>query len=151
MRSLIACAALALASQMLVGCAQRTGANPSGVSSAPTPRASTMIDSTMIGDSGDRPLVEIIAAHIPGVRLVRGADGGLGLHIRGESSVYNSGQPLIVIDGLQIEPGQQFNLAAINPHDIASIEVVKDSPALSLYGIRGANGVVIIRTKKPGS
>ena len=42
-------------------------------------------------------------------------------------------------------------LRAINPHDIASIEVVQDPVGMALYGVRGANGVIIIRTKRPGS
>ena len=150
MRSPYALAALAVATQILAACAKPSAVAGTGAGT-PAPKSSTTIDSTAIADAGDRSLVEIIADRIPGVRLVRGADGSLGLHIRGEGSFLNSGQPLFVIDGLQVEPGQQFNLSAINPHDIASIEVVKDPSALSFYGVRGANGVVIIRTKRPGA
>jgi len=152
MRSPFALAALVGVVQILAACAQNTAVAGAGAASAPVaPRTANTIDSTVIANAGDRPLAEIIASRIPGVRLARAADGSLVLHVRGESSFLNSSGPLYVIDGVQIEPDQQFNLASINPHDIASVEIVKDPSMLSMYGVRGANGVVIIRSKRPGS
>jgi TonB-dependent SusC/RagA subfamily outer membrane receptor len=61
--------------------------------------------------------------------------------IRGENTINNSTQPLIVIDGLM---GGDIN--TLNPNDIQSMDVLKDASSTSIYGARGANGVVIITT-----
>ncbi len=69
--------------------------------------------------------------------------GGISIRIRGASSISSNNEPLYVIDGFQTEIGNQ-----INPEDIASIEILKDAAATAIYGARGANGVVLITTKK---
>ncbi len=63
--------------------------------------------------------------------------------IRGENTINNSTQPLVVIDGLM---GGDLN--TLNPNDIQSMEILKDASSTSIYGARGANGVVIVTTKK---
>lgn len=63
--------------------------------------------------------------------------------IRGENTINNSTQPLVVIDGLM---GGDIN--SINPNDIQSMDVLKDASSTAIYGARGANGVIIITTKK---
>lgn len=80
---------------------------------------------------------------------------GLDIRIRGISSISASTQPLFVIDGVPVisqplgnivdEPDNP--LAAINPNDIESIEVLKDASSAAIYGSRAANGVVIVTTK----
>ena len=86
--------------------------------------------------------------------------GGISIVVRGANSFSTSSQPLYIVDGVPMESGstpsngavtneQTANpLAAINPHDIESIEVLKDASATAIYGSRGANGVVIVTTKK---
>lgn len=85
--------------------------------------------------------------------------GGLSVRVRGANSLISGSEPLYVIDGLPIYPDndsygtdgdrQATNaLAALNPNDIESIEVLKDASATSIYGSRGANGVVLITTKR---
>lgn len=68
------------------------------------------------------------------------------IRIRGTSSVHGSNDPLYVVDGFPI--GSAGNLKAISPDDIESIEVLKDASAAAIYGSRGANGVIMITTKK---
>ncbi|MEO6231001.1 MAG: TonB-dependent receptor [Ferruginibacter sp.] len=71
--------------------------------------------------------------------------GGVSVQIRGVGSLANYGnEPLYVVDGYPISGG----LNNINPSDIASIDVLKDASAASIYGVRAANGVVIITTKR---
>lgn len=65
--------------------------------------------------------------------------------IRGERSIAASNSPLYVVDGMIIQNGSIDNL---NPQDIESIEVLKDASATAIYGSRGANGVVLVTTKK---
>jgi TonB-linked SusC/RagA family outer membrane protein len=69
--------------------------------------------------------------------------GGLNIRVRGAGSINSNNNVLVVIDGL---PGG--STANINPADIESIEILKDASAAAIYGTRGANGVVLITTKK---
>ncbi|MBL0745291.1 SusC/RagA family TonB-linked outer membrane protein [Chryseolinea lacunae] len=73
-----------------------------------------------------------------------GAPGGnTTIRIRGSSSILGGNQPLVVIDGLQ---GGDLN--SLNPNDVESMEVLKDASATAIYGSQGANGVIIVTTKK---
>ncbi len=71
---------------------------------------------------------------------------GATIRIRGLSSFNGSNSPLMVVDGFPW--GDAGNLKQINPEDIESIEVLKDASASAIYGSRGANGVILITTKK---
>lgn len=66
------------------------------------------------------------------------------IRVRGERSVLGSNDPLIVLDGIPFEG----NLNDINPDEIANINVLKDASATAIYGSRGANGVMLITTKR---
>ena len=91
---------------------------------------------------------EALAGRVPGVQ-VSSEDGqpgvGMDIVIRGASSLTQSNAPLYVIDGFPIE---DINLAALNPQDIESINILKDASASAIYGSRAANGAVLIETKK---
>lgn len=70
--------------------------------------------------------------------------GNAGIRIRGNNSIQYGGNPIFVVDGIIMD--NDFNL--INLNDVASIDVLKDASATALYGSRGANGVVVVTTKK---
>jgi len=92
---------------------------------------------------------EALQGRAAGVSVVRsgGAPGAGGdIRIRGTGTV-NNANPLIVIDGV---PVANANLNDINPNDIESIEVLKDASTAAIYGLRAANGVVIVTTKRGG-
>lgn len=83
--------------------------------------------------------------------------GATSIRIRGGNSIMAGNEPLYVIDGVLMESQQNFSwigspaengLSSINPNDIKSVEVLKDASATAIYGARGANGVIIITTKK---
>lgn len=93
---------------------------------------------------------EQLASRFPGVWLARNPDGSLIIRIRGATSIAGRNVPLFVIDGVPIEPGPNGSLSGIVPNDIESIEVLKDVSATAIYGVRGANGVIVITTKRPG-
>lgn len=79
------------------------------------------------------------------VTSIDGAPGtGTTIRIRGGNSITEGNEPLYVIDGFI---GGE-NLSTINPNDIESIEILKDASSTAIYGARGANGVVLITTKK---
>ena len=74
-----------------------------------------------------------------------GAPGGnVKVRIRGTSSLYGTNDPLYVVDGVALN----INIADLNVNDIESIEVLKDASATAVFGNRGANGVVMITTKR---
>lgn len=78
------------------------------------------------------------------VKPVSGAPGAAPrIRIRGIGSISAGSDPLFIVDGVPTD-----NIQTINPNDIASINVLKDASATAIYGSRGANGVVIISTKK---
>lgn len=123
------------------------GSPASSAMAARGPLRPTVLDGAELARESDRPLAEVIASRIPGARVLRASDGSLTLQLRGAGSFFGDGQPLIVIDGLEIDASQPGTLAMVNPHDVASLEVLKDAASLSMYGVRGSNGVVVITTK----
>lgn len=73
------------------------------------------------------------------------------VRVRGNRSINASNDPLYVVDGIPIVSAlgvSSFSMNDINPNDIASIEILKDASATAIYGSRGANGVILITTKK---
>lgn len=90
---------------------------------------------------------EALAGKLPGV-LIQNQDGAPGadpkIQIRAASSISGDSNPLIVVDGYPISG----SLATVNPNDIQSMEVLKDAASAAIYGSRGANGVILVTTKK---
>lgn len=89
----------------------------------------------------------MLQGRVPGVSVNNSTSqpgGGTRINIRGISSFLSSSEPLYVIDGYIGAPGVEN----LSPYEIESIEVLKDASATSIYGSRGASGVIIITTKK---
>jgi len=84
--------------------------------------------------------------------VVRLSGGSYTLRIRGPSSLRGTlagEEPLLVIDDVPVSLGSLSNaLAGIAPQDVARIDVLKDAGSTAIYGVRGANGVIIITTKR---
>jgi TonB-linked SusC/RagA family outer membrane protein len=119
-------------------------------------------------DMNPGPVVSVsnlLQSTAPGVVLTQSSSqpgGGFDVKIRGASSVLGANGPLYVIDGFpvtsdNVQPGSSSRhrsspprnpLNGINPKDIVSIEILKDASATAIYGARGANGVVLITTKR---
>ena len=98
---------------------------------------------------------QLIQAKVAGVQVVPNNEpgGGIAIRIRGGTSINASNDPLFVVDGIPLQVGGGLSagrnpLNFINPNDIESISVLKDAAATAIYGSRGANGVVLITTKK---
>ncbi len=88
---------------------------------------------------------QLFEGRVPGVRLIRTADG-IRLRIRGVHSFRGSNDPLFVVDGTPLQTDLSGSLRFLNPNDIERIEVLKGAAA-AIYGTRGANGVVLITTR----
>lgn len=108
---------------------------------------------------------QLIQGKVAGVQIINNSGdpgGATTVRIRGISSIRSGNQPLFVVDGVPLSGGSAAPglgtalggapgdnpLNYINPADIASIEVLKDASATAIFGSRGANGVVIINTKR---
>lgn len=118
------------------------------------PGANASVDQMMLGRAAGVQINQSSSA--PG--------GGLSIRIRGASSLNASNEPLYVVDGFPIDNSPNLTsggaaevsenqspnnpLNSLNPADIESIEILKDASATAIYGSRGANGVVMITTKK---
>lgn len=92
-------------------------------------------------------VAEMFTGKFPGVQVFTGPGGGISLRIRGAGTLYTRGEPLYIIDGTPVTTGAD-GLLYINPAEIHTIEVLKDTGSLAFYGVRGANGVVLITTKR---
>jgi TonB-dependent SusC/RagA subfamily outer membrane receptor len=131
----------------LAGCARHTpqdAAKPPAPPPTPSERATVTAED--IARDPSKPVEELLAARVPGLTVTRTADGRLTLRIRGVTSLDYT-EPLLVVDGIAIQPGMNDHLAGLNSDDIASVEVLKDAAATAMYGARGANGVILIKTK----
>jgi len=92
---------------------------------------------------------QLLEGTMAGVQVITSSGqpgAGAQIVIRGQGSINADGNPLVVVDG--IEYGDAGNLKQINPDDIATIDVLKDASATAIYGSRGANGVILITTKR---
>jgi TonB-linked SusC/RagA family outer membrane protein len=93
-------------------------------------------------------LTQAIQGRAAGVRVSQSSNapgGGMNIRIRGGNSIQGGNEPLYVIDGY---PLYNENGPSINPNDIETMEILKDASATAIYGSRGANGVIIISTKR---
>lgn len=112
-----------------------------------------------------QPITNVLAAlegRVPGMVITQSsgmAGAAFKVQIRGQNSLVNGSEPLYIVDGVPFAPGNEavnnftapieispFN--SINPQDIQSVDILRDADATAIYGSRGANGVIIITTKK---
>jgi len=88
----------------------------------------------------------MLEGRFPGVVVSQTSSGGVSILIRGPTSFSLDQQPLYIVDGVPVQPDRGGSLSWLNPRDIESIAVLKDADA-AIYGVRGANGVIVIKTK----
>lgn len=94
-------------------------------------------------------VMESVQGKVAGVDITRtsgGAGSNVNVTVRGNRSILAQNTPLFIVDGIQYS-----NFQDINPNDIQSMEVLKDAASTAIYGSRGANGVIIITTKRGAS
>ncbi len=109
--------------------------------------AISQIEGTEVAAIQANRVDDAIAGKLAGV-LIQNQDGAPGadpkIQIRAAASISGDSNPLIVVDGYPISG----SLATVNPNDIQSLEILKDAASAAIYGSRGANGVVLVTTKK---
>ncbi|NJC25345.1 SusC/RagA family TonB-linked outer membrane protein [Neolewinella antarctica] len=120
--------------------------------------AATKVSTDIVAPAARSNFAESLEGNVAGLQVSQGS-GQPGafqdVQIRGLGSINASSNPLYVIDGIPIFTGNVGDvsttsspLAGINPQDIEDIQVLKDASATSIYGSRGANGVIVITTKR---
>jgi TonB-dependent SusC/RagA subfamily outer membrane receptor len=94
-----------------------------------------------------RTVADMLVGRFPGVEVRQLSNGSATIRIRGSRSFRSNEEPLIVVDGIPQQNGAQA-LMDMSPRDVDSIEVLKDAAASAVYGSRGANGVILISTRR---
>jgi TonB-dependent SusC/RagA subfamily outer membrane receptor len=92
-------------------------------------------------------LAQMLAGRVSGVIVTRAANGGISVRMSGPTSFYLTQEPLYVVDGQPVEAGPNGTLSWLNAEDVDSIAVLKYEADTAIYGVRGSNGVILIRTK----
>lgn len=117
------------------------GAQPKGRT---TGAVSTIDDDAIAA----RPLriEELLRGKVPGLEVIQRGNA-VTLRIRGSGTLLSTVEPLVIVDGVMIQTGNIANaLAGLTPDDIKQVSVLKDVASTSIYGERGAGGVILITT-----
>jgi TonB-linked SusC/RagA family outer membrane protein len=105
------------------------------------------VNAKQIRDIPINSAAQALAGRLAGVQVTASEgspNADVQIRVRGGGSITQDNSPLYIIDGVQVENG----LSSLSPQDIESVDVLKDASATAIYGSRGANGVVIITTKR---
>ena len=133
--------ALALGLVLTPGCRTTGDAQPE---QAPRRAAST---EPVAASAGAVRVQDLLRGQVAGVTVVD-TPTGFAVRIRGTSSLLGSNDPLYVVDGVPQAADRWGGVAHVSPRDVAQIRVLKDAQSMAEYGVRGANGVVVITTKR---
>jgi TonB-linked SusC/RagA family outer membrane protein len=110
--------------------------------------ASVTISAETIENRPNASFVQTLSGQVAGLNITTnsGQPGAASnVNLRGVTSINGNTQPLYIIDGTPVD---EDNFRSLNPQDIASISVLKDAGATAIYGNRGANGVIVIKTRQ---
>ena len=109
--------------------------------------AVSSVNSEQIKDIPLNSAAEAIQGRLAGVQVstTEGAPGAdVTIRVRGGTSITQDNSPLYIVDGIQVENA----LSILSPQEIESVDVLKDAASTSIYGARGANGVVLINKRR---
>jgi TonB-dependent starch-binding outer membrane protein SusC len=123
--------------------------SPQDPAATPTTASDASVRRDGMRDQSYSRIEELIEGRAAGVQVIRRSDGTFSLRIRGISSPSGNNEPLVVIDGTPVlESRVGRALLSLNPQDVVQIDVLKDAASIAFYGMRGANGVVVITTRR---
>lgn len=92
---------------------------------------------------------QFLQGRVAGLDVIPHGNGEYSLRLRGTTSLNMSNEPLVVIDDVPVPPeGVSNALAAVTPDMVRRVDVLKDAGSTAMYGIRGANGVIVITTRR---
>ncbi len=112
------------------------------------PRAANVLTAEYIDKFPNEPLEHLLSRRVSGIMLTRTSSGGYALTIRGVSSYTGElHPPLYIMNEMRVQAGSEGEMPSVDPRDVESITVLKGADA-AIYGIDGANGVIVIKTKR---
>ena len=117
----------------------------SGTTNREPPASPTVTGEDLAKNAGD-PIERVLQTKFPGVS-VTSTPGGISVMIGGPSSFVSGSGPLYVVDESPVSAGPSGFLRGLNPYDIETIKVLRNPADIGIYGMRGANGVIVIKTK----
>jgi TonB-dependent SusC/RagA subfamily outer membrane receptor len=135
----------------LAACGGKGATNSGPFSPAPEPadqnRPSAQAGTLSSGQPHYENMVEMLRGKVPGLEIIETEPGRIEVRIRGgvQSFQETMQEPLVVVDGMAQARRAGEVLMALNPQDVASIDVLKDVSSTAIYGTRGANGVIIVK------
>lgn len=138
---------LAIVAVLALGCTHSHGASQTdpAPNPAPAPADPNTVSTDEQARSNAASLDQILAGRISGVTVTPAPGGGIIVRFAGVTSFYSSQEPLFVIDGVPVEV-ERGSLTWLSAHDVESIRALKGADA-TIYGVRGSNGVIVIKTK----
>ena len=140
--------ALLLVVLSVPACSRRSSSPVTLEPEGPRPPGTVLTADDIRANPG-QSLEQLLLARVPGLAVARAPDGRTILTLRGTTTLLGEDEPLFVVNGIALAPNSSGNLNAIDLHDIETVQVLRDAASTAAYGIRGANGVIIIRTKQP--
>jgi len=121
--------------------------NPQPSAALPPPPSAT-VQGAAAGEPAPRTLEQMLAGKVAGVTVTPLPGGGIAVRMMGPTSFNDANEgPLFIVDGTPVETRPGGALPWINPRDIESITALKNPADIAIYGVRGANGVIVIKTK----
>lgn len=152
--------ALVLLLGAMPGCRRSGGAPPATTDAAPdltpvrvaSPRTGAVdsLSSDSLEGRHVTDVAELLQGRVPGLQVIRLGNGDISLRIRQDDSIQSTGEPLVILDGAPVS-AQNLSLVLrqLNPNEIDTIDVLRDVASTSVYGQKGAHGVIVIRMKRP--
>jgi len=120
------------------------GSRPAGA----TTGAVTTVTEEQSGQAGVRSVDDLLRGRIAGLQVIS-TGNGTQYRLRGQNSILNDQEPLFIVDGIPTTSRQLPSaLSGVIAEDIRQIDVLKDVASTSIYGMRGAGGVIIITTRR---
>ena len=139
---------LAVLGVLCVACGHPRAERAQPSAGIPLPRSAT-VQGVAPGEPTPRTLDQMLAGKLSGVSVTPGPHGGIVVRMMGPTSFNDASEgPLFIVDGTQVEAGPGGDLPWINPRDVESITALKNPSDIAIYGVRGGNGVIVIKTKK---
>jgi TonB-dependent starch-binding outer membrane protein SusC len=158
MRKPASVVALVLSLAALPGChrsssTSQDGGSPRDLSPVRPAAPRTGAVDSLSGDKLDgrhvQDVAEMLQGRVPGLQVIRLGNGDISLRIRQNDSIESLGEPLLILDGAPVAPQNvSMVLRQLNPREVDTIDVLRDVASTSVYGQKGAHGVIVITMKR---
>jgi len=136
---------LTIVAGLVLACTHRVPNQAGGPTPPPRLPPGTM-SADEVARQNARTLEQLLAGRLAGVTVSPAPGGGIVVRMGGPTSFYSGQDPLFVVDGNPVDV-REGTLSWLDPHDVEYIRAIKDPSQTAIYGVRGANGVILIRTK----